>query len=370
MLQPNAATVEKQVGVVRICDSTCLAIQSRIKRPSRIDWIVQTSLCVLADFRWPWAITAFQESVEEFQPTVILIEYIKLAYLLDGLTRDQRDSIHCIVDTHDILSERCRQFRERGHAHWVEIDRREEADEISKFDLAIAIQDHEASQLREMCTGTKVITCGHFADLNQIATNPATGLTQLREPDSVLTLGCMASANAANISSLQAFVDRYWSKAVKNQTANSEARLRLVIAGNVCEHLSTSQLDPEVVASIQCIGFQEQLSPFYQTVDIVVNPIDFGTGLKIKNLEALAFGRPLLTTPHGAQGMEVFLDSKSPIRIYDSPEAFTELIKRLLDPNQLEQLCGLARTFRESGLSQKETYSQLSEFLEEHRELS
>jgi len=36
----------------------------------------------------------------------------------------------------------------------------------------------------------------------------------------------------------------------------------------------------------------------------IINPIRFGAGLKIKNVEALAHGLPLVTTTHGSRGIE------------------------------------------------------------------
>ena len=39
-------------------------------------------------------------------------------------------------------------------------------------------------------------------------------------------------------------------------------------------------------------------------MDIIINPVRCGAGLKIKNVEALGLGIPLITTSHGASGME------------------------------------------------------------------
>ena len=38
--------------------------------------------------------------------------------------------------------------------------------------------------------------------------------------------------------------------------------------------------------------------------DLIINPVQLGGGLKIKNVEALANGLPLITTPEGANGLE------------------------------------------------------------------
>jgi hypothetical protein len=57
----------------------------------------------------------------------------------------------------------------------------------------------------------------------------------------------------------------------------------------------------------------ESLEPAYLTAQVVVNPMRFGTGLKIKSLEAMGYARALVTTPVGAEGLssgsqEAFLE--------------------------------------------------------------
>ena len=60
----------------------------------------------LADFNWPWAVEKFTETVSQFQPDSIIIEYVKLAYLIDDLGK-QLKSVQTIIDTHDMLHKRC-----------------------------------------------------------------------------------------------------------------------------------------------------------------------------------------------------------------------------------------------------------------------
>ena len=57
----------------------------------------------IEDFRWPWAIKAFANEVKEFQPNSILLEYVKMGYLLESLSSQQRNAINCLIDTHDCL---------------------------------------------------------------------------------------------------------------------------------------------------------------------------------------------------------------------------------------------------------------------------
>jgi glycosyltransferase involved in cell wall biosynthesis len=71
----------------------------------------------------------------------------------------------------------------------------------------------------------------------------------------------------------------------------------LWVAGGVCSLLDET---PGVVP----LGVLNDLSDVYQAAWVVVNPCRFGTGLKIKTIEALAAGRPLVTTSAGGDGLE------------------------------------------------------------------
>ena len=63
---------------------------------------------------------------------------------------------------------------------------------------------------------------------------------------------------------------------------------------------------PEDIAheNIESPGFVEDLMPEYAQATVIIAPIEFGGGLKIKVIEALATGKLLLTTEKGMEGIE------------------------------------------------------------------
>ena len=56
--------------------------------------------------------------------------------------------------------------------------------------------------------------------------------------------------------------------------------------------------------------------------------MQFGTGLKIKSVEALGYGRALVTTPCGAEGLEA--GAGSAFRVASDPVAFAREVSGLL----------------------------------------
>ncbi|MEL7497061.1 MAG: glycosyltransferase [Planctomycetota bacterium] len=326
----------------------------------------------LADYRWPWAIDALHESIESFRPNVLLIEYVKLAYLIEGLSKQIREQLFCVLDTHDVLHLRNEQFRSREVAHWINIDREAESAAVGLFDLAIAIQSEEAELFRDMAPQTNVITCGHFTPTpiakasdtpSRTADESLTTVSENSNP--VLRFGFIGSDNHANMLSLQTFLETTWRFAVEQLAPKS---IELRIAGRVCDQLNLECLGSTVGDTIEIVGYVDSLDQFYDSVDVIVNPVQFGTGLKIKNIEALAYAKPLISTPHSLTGMQLdsageYADVGLPARIFETPESFVELVALLLDPITLKTMAAAAKRYRQTVLSEQSVYSELDQVL-------
>ncbi|MGI9519092.1 MAG: glycosyltransferase, partial [Pirellulaceae bacterium] len=102
----------------------------------------------LKGFELPVLTPRFQQMLRQINPDAVIVEYVTLAWLIDQSARSGNRQL--LVDTHDLLSERDRQFREFGHEHWIRISSEEEANALSQFDTVIAIQPHEAATFRQM----------------------------------------------------------------------------------------------------------------------------------------------------------------------------------------------------------------------------
>ena len=327
----------------------------------------------LEDFHWPWAVTAFGESVDEFAPDSILIEYVKLSYLLQGLTTEQRKSTTRLVDTHDVLHLRCQQFRDRGFEHWINIDRREEANALSKFDTVVAIQDDEAKLITEMIADlnpqSKVIVCGHIPNV------PGSTKIELEKPvasndSSTMTIGYLASTNASNIMAIEWFLQEVW-KPLFELPANQK-RLLLKIGGTICQPLK-QLIDDQAIANVELLGRIEYLASFYNSVDLAINPVEFGTGLKIKTVEAIGFGKPILATQQGVVGLHnlnLEVDHKSDnsgvpaVNVCETADEFrSELLLLVGNEKELNQRTVAAQQLAQSLFSDHQVYSSLKQCL-------
>jgi len=305
----------------------------------------------LDDFRWPWAIDQFSECVSEFDPDSILIEYIKLSYLMEGLTQTQRTNIKLMIDTHDAVHIRNQEFTERGFSHWLNISRQQEAEVLRKFDYILAIQPFEAALFREMAPQSKTIVVGH--SLEQQISRPI----EQRQSKHTLVAGYIGSENFSNSSAITNLLQN-WAK-----TESNANQIRLRIAGSICTWLA-EELGAWVDSfdNVVLMGPVADLAAFYESVDLVINPVEFGTGLKIKNCEALCYGLPLLTTRNGSQTMPPKCEKF--MIIVDSHEEMVQEICRLAnDRESLDFLRNQLSNVERPLFSAEAAYSELLETL-------
>ncbi len=95
---------------------------------------------------------------------------------------------------------------------------------------------------------------------------------------------------------------------------------------------------------------------------IMVVPIQAGSGIRIKTLEAMALGVPVVSTSVGAQGLSV--TSGTEMFIADQPQQFADAIATLLaNPAQAQTLTTQARAYVEQHHNLKRNTADLLAFL-------
>ena len=88
------------------------------------------------------------------------------------------------------------------------------------------------------------------------------------------------------------------------------------------------------VPRVKVLGLVEDLSPVYRRADIVVVPLRAGAGTRIKILEAFSFGRAVVSTPTGAEGLRVTAGKE--LIIATEADDFAQTCAALLKNRQLQ----------------------------------
>jgi glycosyltransferase involved in cell wall biosynthesis len=108
---------------------------------------------------------------------------------------------------------------------------------------------------------------------------------------------------------------------------------------------------PEVLklngSGVHVTGRVEDVVPYYRECSVCVVPLRAGGGTRLKILEAMALGRPVVSTTMGCEGLDV-VDGEH-LLIADTPEQFAESTVRLLSERHLSQdICANARKLVEA----------------------
>jgi GT2 family glycosyltransferase/glycosyltransferase involved in cell wall biosynthesis len=114
-----------------------------------------------------------------------------------------------------------------------------------------------------------------------------------------------------------------WPK-VRRQLPNATLDL---VGNNLPADLGAGQ------AGIRRVGYVRALDPVFTAHRVFVSPVRFGTGIKTKNLGALAHGLPLVTSTVGAEGMGLAHGAQA--LIADTPEAFAAAMVRVYNDEPL-----------------------------------
>ena len=197
--------------------------------------------------------------------------------------------------THDCFNNRNQRLLDQGlpESGWMSLTSEGERLACARADRVIALQSEEALYFEALCGGPEKIDVASpvfpLVDYIPPALNPS----------APLRLGFFGSNNWINEVSLNQYLTRLCedSELVENT--------RIVLAGGICNNLGmfVSEYVLERLKP-QLLGRVEALSDLFEKCDLVLNPELGGTGIKIKTLETMAHGAPLLCTRSGAVGID------------------------------------------------------------------
>jgi glycosyltransferase involved in cell wall biosynthesis len=193
-----------------------------------------------------------------------------------------------ILDTHDKFTDRRKLLDDNGIApEFFYTTADQEAIALNRAQLVWAIKDEEAQFYRSI-SSTPCITMPHI--------EPEIRVARVRRPEDEgrLVIGMLGSGNVINVNNARAFV-----KAALPIFARREAKVVIRFVGAMCRRLP----DLQGIPGVELRGPVDATDEFYRDVDLVIVPLAFSTGLKIKAVEAFATGMPLVAMGHALEGI-------------------------------------------------------------------
>lgn len=253
----------------------------------------------------------------EYKYDIVIAEYVFMSKVLQNFD----NTVLKVIDTHDVFTNRDHIYKKAGIKDtFFSTTKEAEAKGLDRADLIIAIQEEERIKI-EAITRSRVITIGHKV--------------RIRKPErrrtgrnNILYIG---SGNTSNVHGIKHFIEHIFPSV---RTSVPEANL--LAAGAVCKHIANT---PGLIK----LGEVSSIDSVYEMADVVINPSVVGTGLKIKNIEALGYSKPLVSTPHCGEGIT---QKDNAFFIASTDMAFSEcLAKLLLDDCLYEEMSKKAFKF-------------------------
>ncbi len=280
---------------------------------------------------------AIRQAAAEYHPDLLQVEYTHMAGYREALPE-----MRAVLVEHDVTFSLHQQLVRSARAGGEQRRARAEYDRWHRFEShwlgrydAVAVMSEEEKQ--------QAVSAGAPADATWVVPNGVdTGRFRPSEepppdPPEILFVGSFR--HLPNVLGYQFLIreilPRLWSRF-------PELRLRVIAGPEYEKHwqaFAGRRWDAERRdARIGVEGFVEDLAPRYQRAWLVAVPLEVSAGTNIKVLEALACGKPIVSTSPGCAGLD--LAGGEELLLADDPAAFAEAARRLLEDAALRGRLG------------------------------
>jgi sugar transferase (PEP-CTERM/EpsH1 system associated) len=278
--------------------------------------------------------SALTSLLDENQFDIVQIESVHLINYLPPL-RAVRSQPLIVCDWHNIESELMQQYAQREQnifrrayaRRTARLLRVYENRALQEFDAHICVSERDCEQLSQLNPGAKVQVIENGVDTNYYSYS-AGNLSRHR----ILFVGSMDYH--ANIDGAVHFARDVWP-----QVHARHPQLVFTIVGK----------DPgpevrklETIEGIEVTGTVDDVRPFYGEAVASVVPLRVGGGSRLKILEAMAAGVPVISTRLGGEGLEV--QNGENVLIADNiSELVTAIVNVLENDSQRQHLINAGR---------------------------
>lgn len=206
------------------------------------------------------------------------------------------------IDTHDFLTSQFQDLKGFSLGKYFQ----KEIEILNYFDKIFVISAEE-NYLFSQFVKKEVITLSHIIDNNFSKT------TDNKKYDLIY----VASSNSHNIAGANWFFNSVY------PLLNKE--INILVIGKICSHIPDFE-------NITKLTFVDNLDDYYSKSRVAICPMLSGTGLKIKVVEALSFGLPVVCNLRGVDGMNNKVNNGC--LVTNIPQEFADNIKLLLSSKE------------------------------------
>ena len=270
---------------------------------------------------------ALEKVLSENDFDIVQVESIHLMSYLAIMRKARRRPV-VVCDWHNIESELLRRYREREpsrlrRAYAGRTARLMSAFErraMREFDAHVVVSQRDGQRLRDLNPGARIFVIENGVDT---AFYSDLGTSDESLARRIVFVGSMDYH--ANIDGAVDFAREVWPRLHERQP---DLVFTIVGRDPAPEVRELAQLP-----GIAVTGSVADLRPFYREAIAAVVPLKVGGGSRLKILEAMAAGVPVVSTTLGAEGLEVQRDEN--ILIADTNEQLVEAISSVVENEAL-----------------------------------
>lgn len=268
----------------------------------------QTSPSFLQRARNERLINFSHEMIGTTKPDAIICSY---AWNADTLIKCSPKTLK-IIDTIDVQHLRTSVAKKSGgDLSSRYCSREEEINELQKADLLIAIRYQDKKIFQELCPDKKVAYIPHTVD--RLQKLPAHENSKI-----ILFVGNLYDPN---IRGIRSFLEVAWPQIIEKVPD-----ARFYVCGKICEAVK------DEIEGVELKHVVPEIISYYKKAAVVLNLVPYCTGLPIKTVEALSYGKCLVTTKAGVISFEDNRDLPAVICDYD--EMAEAIISLLTNPSK------------------------------------
>ena len=301
------------------------------------------------DERWTaspdrWDHRHLRSAVAAYKPDCVIVDYAFLAPLLAPRSVAVRP-LQMIL-THDLLHHRWTSLRAvMDWDHFQPLSAAEEAKYLADADVLVIERGDQLEEFHRLAPSAKLVVAP-WAVSPRVTDGPEV-------KGRCLFVGASASHN---IVGLRWFLERVWPIIVSKHPAAS-----LTVCGDISDAF-TREDGLRQTERVDWRGKVDDLSGYYRDAEVCILPYLGGSGFKTKLIEAMAYGRAVVSTTEGAAGLA---PSAPPIvLIADEPERFADNVIMVLRDMELRSALGRrAATYVQHRLGPDTLYRPILELI-------
>ncbi len=188
---------------------------------------------------------------------------------------------------------------------------------IKICDLIIPITEHDSLFFKGKGKDIPVFTCGFGVD-------PAPGSkTNKQHEQSLVYIGSLDWR--PNQEGIVWFLNKVWS-----QVQEACPNIKMRIAGRNAPGWLIRKFNQ---AKVEFVGEVEDASAFIRAGTLLIVPLLSGSGIRVRIIQAMALGIPVITTPKGIQGIDA--QSGEELFVAHNPEEYKDQIVTLMNQSKI-----------------------------------